>query len=105
TVGGDRVRLGHEYHAGLEHPLERLGVNVLAEHMRAVGDHVDAMRVDWSGLNTLLAKKLARGADRFQWIAGLDLGCHFLETRQGDLVPEALDHVGRRPNTDRRADL
>jgi len=28
-VGGDRVRLRHEHHPGLEHLLERFGVNVL----------------------------------------------------------------------------
>ena len=38
-------------------------------------------------------------------IAGLDLGRHFLEHRQRDVFPEPLDHVGRRPEADRRADL
>ena len=44
---------------GLKHLLERLGVHVLAEHVRSVGDEVDAVRVDRARLHALLAEELA----------------------------------------------
>ena len=66
AVVGDRVGLGHEHHAGLEGLLERLGVDVLAEDVRAVGDEVDAVGMDRARLHALLAEKFSRGADRLE---------------------------------------
>src|SRR5690349_806132 len=57
AVGADRIGLGHEHHAGLERLLERLGVHMLAEHVRAVGDQVDAVRMDRARLHALLAEE------------------------------------------------
>ncbi len=45
SIRGNRVRFGHKDHAGLERALERFGVDVLAEHMRPIGDEVDPMGV------------------------------------------------------------
>src|SRR5262249_41415508 len=105
AVGGDRVGLGHEHHAGAKHLLERLAVHALGEDVRAVGDEVDAVRVDRARLHTLGAELLTDLLDLRQRIARLEGGPHLLEHRQGVVPPEPLDHVGRRPEADRRADL
>src|SRR5437660_814404 len=83
----------------------QLGVHVLAEHVRAVGDQIDAMRMDRARLHALLAEEFSRLADRLERIARSDLGRHLLEAGQRDFLPEALHHVGRPADADRRADL
>src|SRR3954447_18625120 len=61
--------------------------------------------MDGARLHALLAEELACFADRFDRIAWLDLSRHLRKARQRDLVPEALHHVSRRPDANRRADL
>ena len=47
-VGGDRVRFGHEHHAGLEYALERFRADMVGEHVRPVGDEIDPVRMNWT---------------------------------------------------------
>ena len=56
AVGGDRVGLGHDDHAGLEHLVDLVRLGALGEDVRLVGDDVDA--VHWVGRDcTPLSRK------------------------------------------------
>ena len=42
-VRRDRIGLGHDHHAGFQHFLEFLRRHMLGDHVRAVGDQIDAV--------------------------------------------------------------
>src|SRR5215468_2008692 len=105
SVRRDRVRLGHEHHPRPKYALEWLGVHAVGEDVRTIGDEIDAVGMDRPGLDAFVAEEFSGLPDRLEGIAGPDLCRHLLERRQRYLVPESLDHVGRRTETDGRADL
>src|SRR5690348_4809678 len=81
AVGGDRIGLGHEHHAGTEGAFERLGVDPIGEDMRAVADEIDAVGMNGPRLHALLAEEAPGRANALDRIARLDLGHHALEAR------------------------
>src|SRR6266446_2199191 len=73
--------------------------------MNTIGDEVDAVGVDRSGLHAFLAEEFSGRPDGLHRSAGPDLGRHVPERRQRYLVPEPPDHIGRGPEAHGRANL
>src|SRR5258707_14065807 len=105
AVHRDRVRLGHEHHAGAKYLFECLAVNAVGEDMRPVGDEVDAVGMDRSRLPAFLAEEFSDRPYSLDMRTRPELGRHVPERRHRYLVPEPPDRIGRRAEADGRADL
>src|SRR5262245_22306084 len=105
AVRRDRVGLGHDDHAGLEDFLKRLGGDVLGDHVRLVGDEIDAVHLRRTRLVAVVAEEAARLPHILDRLAGRDLGDDLLVARQRDLLPEIAHHVIWLAHANGRADL
>ena len=72
-VGGDRIGLCHDDHAGPEQHVAVGAADVVGADMRAVGDDVDAVALRRARLHALVAEEPARVLHRLGVFAGRDL--------------------------------
>src|SRR3954451_1220754 len=86
AVGGNRIGLRHDDHAGLEHLFERLRRNMLGDDVRLIGDEVDAVALGRARLDALVAEELAGLPDLLAGVAGTNLGDDLLVAGQRDLI-------------------
>ena len=86
-VRRDRIGLGHDDHAGLEHFLEFFRADVLGDDMRLVGDEIDAVALRRPRLVAVVAEKFAGLPHVLRGLAGRDLGDDLVVAGQRDRRP------------------